>query len=472
MLCLPDAVQPLVRGFGRAFTRPSFERFVLLSLGAIVTFGRRTVSRILWTLGPAATGDPSSYHRLFSRARWSLWPLGKVLASAVLELIPPDQPVVCAVDDTVIEHRGNHVYAKACHRDAVGSARGMATRWGHRWVILAVLVKLPLVSRPWALPVLCALYRSADLDQKEHRPHQTPCELARHLLAVLLHWFPRRRFIALGDGGFASHDLALFAHRHRERLTLIARANRRMNLHVLPPPHKPCRQTLWRRQRGRIARPRCRKGRKLASPAQTVTAARAHGTGPLPTPLLHWYGQSQKVMEIFSAAGGWYRGRGNGTAALVPLRWVYTRDPQKPNRQDWFFCTDPAQTPRQIVESFAGRWSIEVTFEELRAHLGLASTRQRCRPAVLRGVPWMLGLFSLISLIFTRLWQEGRCRAKPLHQTPCYHKCEPTFADALYAVRHQIWDGCLLKHVLGPRRVTMLPTPLKHRLITYLAEAA
>jgi len=266
MLRLPDAVQPLIRGFEKAFTRPSFERFVALSLGAIVTFGRRTVSRILWTLGSAAAGDPSNYHRLFSRARWSLWPLGKVLACAVLELIPPDQPVLCAIDDTILEHRGNHVYAKACHRNAVGSARGMATRWGHRWVVLAVLVKLPFAARPWALPLLCALYRSAALDQKEHRRHQTPCELARHLLAVLLHWFPQRRFIALGDGGFASHDLAWFAHRHRDRLTFIARANPKMNLHVLPPQHTFCRQTLWRRRRGDIGHPRCRRGHKLASP--------------------------------------------------------------------------------------------------------------------------------------------------------------------------------------------------------------
>jgi hypothetical protein len=471
MLRLPDAVQPLIRGFEKAFTRPSFERFVALSLGAIVTFGRRTVSRILWTLGSAAAGDPSNYHRLFSRARWSLWPLGKVLACAVLELIPPDQPVLCAIDDTILEHRGNHVYAKACHRNAVGSARGMATRWGHRWVVLAVLVKLPFAARPWALPLLCALYRSAALDQKEHRRHQTPCELARHLLAVLLHWFPQRRFIALGDGGFASHDLAWFAHRHRDRLTFIARANPKMNLHVLPPQHTFCRQTLWRRRRGDIGHPRCRRGHKLASPADTVKAARAKGNRSLPTQLLHWYGQSKKLMQIFSAAGGWYRARGNGTGALVPLRWVYTCDPKKPAQQDWFFCTDPMLKPRQIVESFAGRWSIEVSFEEVRAHLGLSSTRQRCRQSVLRGVPWMLGLFSLISLIFTRLWQESRS-GQPLHETPCYHKCEPTFSDALYAVRRHIWDGCLLKHVLGRERAATLPTPLKRKLITYLAEAA
>src|SRR5687768_16562612 len=114
MFVIPRAAEPLIESFRPAFTRPSFERFVGLLVGAIVTYGRRTVSRILWTLGPAAAaaapGDPSSYDRFFSAARWSLWPLGRALAAMVLELVPDDRPVVCPVDDTVAQHRGRHVY--------------------------------------------------------------------------------------------------------------------------------------------------------------------------------------------------------------------------------------------------------------------------------------------------------------------------------------------------------------------------
>jgi hypothetical protein len=189
MLLLPHAAEPLVSRAQAAFTRPSFERFVVMCIGAIVTFGRRSVSRILWTLGSAAKGHPSSYHRLFSKARWSLWSLGKVLASAVLELVPLDQPVLCPVDDTLIEHRGDRVYGKGRHRSCVGSTRGILS-WGHRWVIIAVLVKLPFSSRCWALPVLCALYRDRKTNQRENRRHKTPCHLARQLLATLMHSLP------------------------------------------------------------------------------------------------------------------------------------------------------------------------------------------------------------------------------------------------------------------------------------------
>jgi len=283
MLVLPQAAEPLVSRARALFTRPSFERFVLMSVGAIVTFGRRSVSRILRVVGAAAPGHSSSYHRLFSRARWSLWPLARVLAAAVLELVPGDQPVSCAVDDHLIGRSGQHVYGKARHRGAVGATRGRLT-WGHRWVTLAVLVKLPFTSRLWALPVLCALYRDRKTNRQEKRRHKTPCRFARQLMAALLHWFPDRRFVLLGDGGFAAHDLARFAHRHRRRLTLIARARSDMNLHVLPQPRPPCRQTLWKRRKYNC-RPRCRKGRKLASPQKTVALARAAG-GVLPTATL------------------------------------------------------------------------------------------------------------------------------------------------------------------------------------------
>jgi DDE family transposase len=476
MLALPPAAEPLIGALGGAFTRPSFARFVVLCVGCIVTFGRRSVSRILWTVRTMAAGDPSSYHRLLSRAAWSLWPLGKVLAAAVLELVPIDQPVRCAVDDTVTQHRGARIYGKGCHRDAVRSARGTHTtrKWGHKWVVLAILLRLPFAARPWALPVLCALYRVPQSDREEgRRRHKTPCDLARGMLATLLRWFPDRRFIVLGDGGFASHELARFCHRHRTRLTLIARGRDDLNLHALPraPQAPPTRQTLWRR-RCRGVRPRCRKGRKLPSPRQNVERARR--AKPLPRRVaLQWYGQSRRTMELCSAAGGWYRARGNGQAALVPLRWVYTRDPQT-DREDWFICTDVGMAPAAVVEHVAQRWSIEVTFEEARAHLGLETPRQRCKRSVLRTTPCLLGLFSVVSLIFTRLWHEepARDQWRTLHQTPCYRKAEPTFADALYAVRRLMWDGCLLKHVLGPRRVTTLPPRLKRTLLTYLAEAA
>jgi hypothetical protein len=236
MLRLPKDLALLER-FACAFTRPTYDRFVFLCLSAIVTMGRRSVCRLLAAAPKLRSGHPASYHRFFSAAHWSLWTLGRVLAAMVLELIPPDQPVVMEVDDTVNQHRGRKVYGKGWHRDAVRSSHGRQTFvLGHRWVVLAVDVKLPLCKRPWALPVLVSLYRppakqrvnpeeqvraykdrckanaaeqsgeqSAEqmpdcrlpLLRKRNKAgkltarHKTPCLLARQMLAAFLHSLPR-----------------------------------------------------------------------------------------------------------------------------------------------------------------------------------------------------------------------------------------------------------------------------------------
>jgi hypothetical protein len=246
---LPRAAEPLLCRFCIAFTPRTFQRVLLLFVGSVLTLGRHTVTGALWSARTLATGAGhfSDYHRVLSRACWSLWPLGRVLAAMVLELVPQDQPVVCPVDDTATQHKGKHVYGKGRHRDNCRSTRSH-TVWvfGHKWVVLAVNVKFAFASRPWALPdfgelsraVLAALYRPKELNAAEGRRHKASIELARQLMAALLHWFPHRKFVLLGDGGYASHELARFCWRHRRRLTLVSRFHPRANLYAPPPPRR------------------------------------------------------------------------------------------------------------------------------------------------------------------------------------------------------------------------------------------
>src|SRR5439155_17702120 len=159
--------------------------------------------------------DPSSYHRVLSKRRWSSLRLARLLAGFILDHFVADGPVCLAGDDTVAEHRGAKVHGKGCHRDPVRSTHSFtAYRWGHKWVVLTILVKFPFAVRPWALPVLVALYRCAEKipaktktkakdmartrakqrarrkvsARTSKRRHKTPSELMRQLLAVLIHW--------------------------------------------------------------------------------------------------------------------------------------------------------------------------------------------------------------------------------------------------------------------------------------------
>jgi hypothetical protein len=132
MLSLPSAARALLMSFSGAFTQPTFRRVLFLTVGAILTMRRRTVTALLWTLRGVAPGHPSSYHRVFPRASWSLWPLGKVLAQAILAALPPDEPVLVPMDDTTAQHRGQPVYGKGCPQEEPGSRRNYSLWSGKR----------------------------------------------------------------------------------------------------------------------------------------------------------------------------------------------------------------------------------------------------------------------------------------------------------------------------------------------------
>ena len=448
MLPLPSVAEPILMSLSVAFSQPTFRRVVPLVVGAILTLGRRTVAGVLSTMQSLVRGHHSTYHRVFSRAVWSPWPLGKVLASLILRLIPEDEPVLVPMDDTTAQHRGKHVYGKGCHHDAVRSSHThIVWRWGHRWVVLAISVKLPFTWRRWALPVLAALYRPKELNQAEGRRHKTAPDLARQLMAALIHWFPERRFIFLGDGGYASHELARFCQRHRRHATLVSRFHADANLYDPPPPAK--------RRRGR---PRV-KGQKLPTPQEVVARSRRTRA------TVRWYGGGDRRVELVSDTGQWYKA-GQG---LVRIRWVFTHDVQGTHRDDYFYTTEPDLAPEQIVSWFTGRWPIETTFQEVRAHLGFETPRQRVAKSVLRTAPCLLGLYSLVTLIFV---EHARSHAPHPRCTPWYAKAEPTFSDAIATVRRLLWSETIFGTPSEHDALKILPRHLRRVLLDRLSLAA
>ena len=121
---------------------------------------------------------------------------------------------------------------------------------------------------------------------------------------------------------------------------------------------------------------------------------------------------------------------------VVPIRWVLLRDPQRRFDPQALLCTDPAQEPLQIVRWFAQRWQLEVTFREVRDHLGVETQRQWSDKAIARTTPCLLGLFSIVTLLAARLG----CRARlQVSAAAWYSKQRPTFSDTLAAVRRQFW---------------------------------
>jgi DDE superfamily endonuclease len=444
-MILPPEAHPLLNALVYTFTNPTYQRFSTLLVAAVLTPGRRTIANLLRTLRHLAPGHPTDYRRVLSRAPWSGLALGCALTRFLLDRLVPDGPVHLVGDDTVDGHPGRTVYGKGRHRDPVRSSHAYtAWRYGHKWVVLAVLVQLPFAKRRWALPVLIDLYRPPDLDRAEKRPHKTPAQLMCRLLRLVLIRFPGRTFVFAGDSGYGTHEVARFCHRHRDRLTLVSKLCPDANLFAPPPPY-----------RGN-GRPRV-KGDRVPKPRQ------AAATAPRTRLSVVWYGGGRRAVEAATGTGHWYK----GGAGLVPVRWVFVKDATGTHRDEYLFTTDPGLTPDAVVGTYCGRWSIETTFQEARSALGLETTRGRCRATVLRVGPCLFGLYSVIAILFHALPASKRVGA-----VAWPGKATVTFSDALSAVRRWLWEEAVLPQAGETAALQKLPEPVRELLLTTLAPAA
>jgi hypothetical protein len=453
---IPAAAEPLVDAIRDTFTRPTLRRFVLLMCGLIVTMGRRTVSRALVPIAPLMHGHWSDYHRLYSAARFSMWELAAALTRQVIRLLPEDVVIEVVADDTVDGKDGDHVWAKGIHRDSTRSSRKVAqVKFGHKWLVLCVLVRLSGLSRPWALPLLCGMCISPKVAAEigTRRP-KTASDLARQLLIVLMRWFPQRKFILLGDYQVITHKTAGFAARHRGRVTVIGRLRGDANLYGEPS----ARQRRIRVRGGGY----CSKGAKAPSPAQRIEHLE-----PVDQEVA-WYGGSRRQVRHVSETALWFS---KHNCAVVPIRWVCVLGQGKGKCNDFFYSTDANLSPQRIIELYALRWNIEVTFQEVRQLLSLETTRHWCRQSVLRVTPLIFGLFTAVTLTWNRLPSPRRLRCGD-SRTPCYHKQLPTFADALFAVRHELWEHGLMRHRGPGECLQRLPRPLRRTILWHLAAAA
>jgi hypothetical protein len=443
---LPSEFAPLVLAFTPVFTEPTLRRFLLLLVAALLTTGRHTIANLLRTVGGLAQGHRTSFQRVLSSAHWSSFQLACALCCLVLKRFVPAGRVTLIGDDTVDGHPGRKVYGKARHRDAVRSSHSYtAWRYGHKWVVLAVLVRVPFATRPWALPVLVDLYRSEKDNQARHRPHRTPAQLMCRLLRVMLGWFPDRRFVFVGDAGYGTHEVARFIYRHRQRLALVSKLHPKANLFEPPPPY------------GGNGRPRV-KGARLPKPCQVVEQKRR-----LRRRTVAWYGGGQRKVRVASGQGHWYK----AGAGLVPLQWVFVKDQDGTHRDEYFFTTDLTLKMEEIIGLYTGRWNIETTFQELRSPLGLETTRGWCQNTILRAAPCLFGLYAVVALLYKSLPKSKRQGAIewPGKETT-------TFSDALTAVRRWLWTEWVFPQAQGGPAVEKLPEPIREIILSALAPGA
>ena len=453
MICTPKDFAPLLQSLVDTFHRPTTaRRVVLFFAAAILTVGDRTVSNVLRLLSLIEKLNPATYHRLFSHRRWKSRSLAYAIAKFVLDRFVPHGRVQVCGDETVDGHRGKKVYGKARHRDAVRSSHSHTVyRYGHKWIVLAILVKLPYTNRPFALPVLIALYRSKQCNAQEGRRHKTPAELMCGLLAIVMHWFPERKFVFAGDAAYGSHLMARFADRHRKRLSLVSKFVPDANLFAPAP-----RRNNSKRKNNQVGRPRV-KGKALPKPREVVAKKKGKRLR------VRWYGGGWRNVEVITGRGHWYKS-GKG---VVPVLWVFVRDLEGTHRDEYFFTTDTSMSAKAVIEMYGSRWNIETTFQEMRSHLGLETTRGWSERTVLRMAPCLFCLYTLVVIFYdTMPWSNPHVRV-----TQWLGKEATTFSDMIGSVRSYLWMEWIFARIPGGRAVQKLSNPIRAVLNFGLAQA-
>jgi hypothetical protein len=439
----PDIIQ-ILSIFTIAVSVPTFVKMLVLLQGTILTSGRRTITAALRAMGLSDEQQFSKYHHVFNRAKWSPWVLSKLLLSLLVKTcVPAEAALVLLIDDTLERRRGQKVKYKGWFRDPIRSTvKHVSTSLGIRWLCVALAVTVPWSNRAWALPFILVPTLSTKVSQKLGKKHRTLLDWAEYLVVKIRRWQPDRSLILVGDGAFAAMPLLQRCQRKHIRVTLVARMRFDAVLHQPPGPQPKSKPG-----------PKPKKGDRLPNP-------QAYLDDPTTRWLeqeVDWYGGQRQLIQIATGQCLWYR-RGLDPA---PIRWVLIRCPDETFESIPVLCADPEVTATQIVQWFVLRWNIEVTFEEIRAHLGFETQRHWSDKAIERTVPALFGLFSLVTLFAIKLHPDQL----PVHSTAWYHKQEATFSDALAAVRRHLWGLDEYCRSADQPEMFLIPAPIWTSLV-------
>jgi hypothetical protein len=451
MPTLSPAMLRLLAPFAPHFSRRVWAHALVRLVGGILAPQRRTVAAALRAAGRAHDRHFSRYHRVLSRARWSELAVGRTLLGLLVTTFAPDGPLVLGIDETIERRWGAKIAAKGIDRDPVRSSHGHFVKAsGLRWVCLMLLVPIPWAGRTWALPFLTALAPSERYDQQRGQRHKTLTDWARQLLLVVRRWWPERTLVVVADSSYAALELLAAAQSWPHPVTIITRLRLDAALYAPAPPRRP----------GQRGRPRL-KGQRL--PTLAAVAA-DHQTTWIPITVAAWYGHGERHVEVVTATAVWY----HPGLPPVPIRWLLVRDPAGRFATQALLCTDLTVSAGQMLAWFVQRWQLEVTFAEVRRHLGVETQRQWSDPAIARTTPALLGLFSLVTL----LAHPHLTVPLPVRHAAWYRKSLPTFVDALATARHQLWFQPSFPLSADDSDLVLIPRAFVERLADAICYAA
>jgi hypothetical protein len=414
------------------FGAPSFELFTDLLCGWVCAPGRRTITAMIAVADPAGRRAHDAYHRFVRDGAWSMSALWRTLAVHAIGRFSPDETVDLDVDDTLYHKSGRSVDGAGIFRDAVRSTVSRVVHaLGLNLVVITLRVTPPWGATPIAIPVNARLHRKNE--------DTTTVAHAEAMIGELAGWLPERKFHLCGDGAYASLCGAGLP-----RTYVTSRIRRNAALYRPAPAHT-----------GKRGRPRTR-GDRLPKPFEL--AARA-GKKDWHNAEIDIRGTTVRRLILVRDVL-WYT-----VDKRNLLRLVIVRDPTGTQPDDFFITTDRAATGAQIASRYAGRWSIEVCFRDVKQDLGGQDPQSWKRRGPERAACLSLWLQAAIWCWYLDNHPTGRTWIpRPWYR----HKTTPSFLDALAALRRILWA----QQITATTSSTSDNTKINEALLNTLAYAA
>lgn len=448
---LPKKIIQVLRPFEEVLSERVWEWGKVLLIGAILAPGERTVAAILRVMGLSNEKQFQNSHRVLNRAKWSSREISRLLLVLLVQVFAAASgPLVFGIDETIERRRGRKIAARGIYRDAVGSSKEFFVKTsGLRWISRMWLVRVPWAQRLWALPFLTVLAPSQRSHEQRKKRHKTITDWARQMIRQLHRWLPNRTLVIVADGAYAVVAFLCTG----VRLPGVAVVTRvRLDAALYDPA--PSRDAS---KKGRPAL----KGKRQPSLSQRLNDSQTVWQKCK----VSGYAGIIREVELATGTALWY----HPGVAPVAIRWVLVRDPEGKFAPQALLCTDQSAQAVQILEWFVMRWPVEVTFHEVRTHLGVETQRQWSDLAIVRTTPALLGRFSLVTL-FAYHFLDGQ--PFPVRQAAWYSKALPTFSDPRAYVRQHLWPTSFFCMSSSHSDMVQIPCALFERLVDTLAFTA
>ena len=419
-----DTLTYLLSRLRLAFNRRSFEKMLILFAGWVLTDDpTRYVTSALVATGASSVRPWVIFHRFFSRAKWKTDTLGWMLFLLLRRLLG-DSRWVIAADDSVCRKKGDSLFGVSYHVDPVSSSRGHKNIVpGHCWVTLSVTMSVPWSCRPWAVPVLFRLFVG-----KKHAGanYKKKTALLVEMLEEFSGWVPEGIVCDLVvDSAYVCNAVARAA---RQRFTLIGAVKSNSRFNAPKPELQP---------NGRGGRPK-KKGERLPVVSELLQS-RKHVT-------IKYKGYSKTRMQKFCVMQvQWYSVLGESTCTMLCTK--------SNGMVRVFVCSDPSRSAREILETYARRWSQECWYRDAKQYFGWADSPASSEQAVLHMAPWVGLMSGLMTVWFHSAWQQ----AVTLPIRPWYtHKKNLSFEDMLRACRATLRGVDILEWAASTAKNTTL----------------